>query len=444
MRKIYSLIIILALFLTQGLVFGQDSLVMTMDIKSDIDPRMNRYVSLALDHAESIEADLVIIHMDTYGGAVTDAKDIVERIARFEKPIWVYIDKDAASAGALISIACDSIFMAPGSSIGAATVVMGDGAAAPDKYQSYMRGTMRSLAEEKGRNPEIAEGMVDESIEIEGITEEGEVITFSTFEAIEFGYCEGKFDNIPELLEDKGYTDAEIVNYELSASEQVISFFLNPFISGILILVIIGGLWFELQTPGVGFPIAAALVAAILYFIPYYLNGLAENWEIILFFVGLVLIVLEVFVIPGFGVAGITGIICTIGALILVMINNDFFDFTFVAPDAFIAASAAVLVGVIGGLMLLFFGGVRFTESAAFKRIALTETMESSDGYASSFRDTSLMDKNGVAYTILRPSGKVEIGNDIYDAYTRGEYIEKGEAIVVIQDDGASLKVRKA
>lgn len=307
-----------------------------------------------------------------------------------------------------------------------------------------MRGTMRSLAEDKGRDPEIAEGMVDESIEIEGITKEGEVITFTTFEAIEYGFCEGKYDNIGMLLTAKGYGDAEIDNYELSGTEQVIAFFLNPFVSGILILVIIGGIWFELQTPGIGFPIAAALVAAILYFIPYYLNGLAANWEIIMFMLGIILILLEVFVIPGFGIAGILGIFFTIGSLILVMVNNDFFDFTFVGADAFIAAAAAVLIGVIGGLFILFLGGVRFTETKAFARVALTDTMDRNEGYASRFREGSLLDREGTAYTVLRPSGKIQIDDEIYDAYTRGEYIERNEKIRVIQDDGASLKVKRA
>ena len=291
--------------------------VMTMDIRDDIDPRMNRYVELALEHADQTNADYVIIHMDTYGGAVTDAKDIVERILSFDKPVWVFIDKDAASAGALISLACDSIYMAAGSSIGAATVVTVDGSAAPDKYQSYMRATMRSLADEKGRDPRIAEGMVDESIEIEGVTKAGEVITFSTFEAIENGFCEAKVESVDEILQRNGIEDYEIEHFELPGSEKVIAFFLNPVISGLLILIIIGGIWFELQTPGVGFPIAAAAVAAILYFTPYYLNGLAANWEIILFFMGIVLILLEVFVIPGFGIAGISGIILTVCSLIV-------------------------------------------------------------------------------------------------------------------------------
>ena len=136
-------------------IAAQDTRVMIMEIKSDIDPRTNRYVDLALEYADEVEADIVLIEMDTYGGTVNDAKDIVENLLDYKKPVYVFIDKDAASAGALISIACDSIYMAPGSSIGAATVVVGDGMAAPDKYQSYMRSTMRSTAEETGRDPAI-------------------------------------------------------------------------------------------------------------------------------------------------------------------------------------------------------------------------------------------------------------------------------------------------
>ena len=415
---------------------------MVMELKAEIDPRTNRYVELGLEKAKEIEADYVIIEMDTYGGAVTDAKDIVENIMDFEKPIWVFINKDAASAGALISIACDSIYMSPGANIGAATVVFQTGEAAPDKYQSYMRSTMRSIAEENGRDPRIAEGMVDENIEIDSISKAGNVITFSTSEAIKYGYCEAKVNSIEEILERNKVTDYERVDFQLSASDKIIAIFLNPFISGILIMVIVGGIWFELQTPGVGFPIAAAAIALVLYFVPYYLNGMAENWEIIAFFVGMVLIGMEVFVIPGFGIAGILGITITLGSLILVMLNNDTFDFTFVEMNDIVIAAIVASVGIFGGLAALFFIGVKFTDSKFFARVALTDTMSRSEGYTSSFNKESMVGKTGTAHTILRPSGKVLIEGEVYDAYTRGDYIEKDVEIVVTSDEGTSLKVK--
>ncbi|MBL3656214.1 NfeD family protein [Fulvivirga sediminis] len=445
LKKIYILAAFIALTTAPLLSSAQEaepSKVMVMKIRAEIDPRMNRYVELALEHATETEADYVIVDMDTYGGAVTDAKDIVENIMNFKKPVWVFINKDAASAGALISISCDSIYMAPGANIGAATVVTSDGAAAPDKYQSYMRSTMRSIAEENGRNPQIAEAMVDQSLEVDSVSKAGQVITFSTTEAIKYGFCEGKVNSINEILEKNGVTNYTIDEYELGTTEKVIAIFLNPFISGILILVIIGGIWFELQTPGVGFPIAAAILASILYFVPYYLNGLAANWEIICFVIGIILIAMEVFVIPGFGVAGVLGITLTLGSLILVMLNNDIFNFSFVGMNALLVAVIATLGAFLGSLILLFVGGVKLTESKAFASIALTDTMDKKEGYTSNFKKESMIGRKGKAYTVLRPSGKVIIEDEIYDAYTRGDYISNGEKIIVTSDEGTSLKVK--
>ncbi|HCR53110.1 MAG TPA: serine protease [Cytophagales bacterium] len=426
--------------------FGQTKpKVMLMEIKAEIDPRMSRYVNLALDNAEKIEADYVIIEMDTYGGVLTDSKDIVDRILDLKVPIWVFINKDAASAGALISIACDSIYMAAGATIGAATVVQGGtGEAAPDKYQSYMRSIMRSTAEHNGRDPRIAEGMVDERIAIDSISAEGSVITFTTKEALKYGYCEAQVESIDEILKRNGVPDYELVKFEISNVEKVIAFFLNPFISGILILVILGGLYFELQTPGVGFPIFAAITALIFYLVPYYLNGLAENWEIIALFVGVILIIVEVFVIPGFGVAGIAGITLTVGSMVLIMVNNDFFNFEMVPLNDIIVASLAIFGGLSGGVLLLFVGGVRFSQSGFFKRIALSDTQAQSEGYTSNFNNEGdLIGKTGTAYTVLRPSGKIMIDNQIYDAFSRGDYIEKGDSVKVVEIEGSTLKVRK-
>ncbi|MFN2127898.1 MAG: NfeD family protein, partial [Anaerolineales bacterium] len=261
-KKLFILYLIVEAFIYTP-SFSQNKVV-TMKIDNVIDSRMNRYVELALDYAEEKKADVVIIEMDTYGGAVTDADDIRTRILESKIPIWVFINKDAASAGALISIACDSIYMAPGSSIGAATVVVQDGSAAPDKYQSYMRSIMRSTAEVNHRNPNIAEAMVDEDIEIEGVTKAGEVVTFSTSEAIKYGFCEAEVNSIEDILKRNGMEDYELLKFELSTAEKIIRFFLNPIISGLLILIIIGGIYFELQTPGVGFPLIAALLAVAL------------------------------------------------------------------------------------------------------------------------------------------------------------------------------------
>ncbi len=443
-RRVVTSCLLIILGMGQWAAHAQDKpVVLLMKIDQEIDPRMNRYTELALDRAKEIEADYVVIEMDTYGGALNDADDIRTRILNFEKPVYVWINKDAASAGALISIACDSIYMAKGASIGAATVVTADGAAAPDKYQSYMRSIMRSTAEAKGRDPKIAEAMVDQNIEVDSVSTSGQVITFSTSEAIKFGFCEAQLDNVDEVMARAGVEDYELTEFKLDSAEKIIAFFLNPVISGVLILIIIGGIYFELQTPGVGFPILASLVAAILYFTPYYLNGLAENWEIIMFFIGVALLAAEIFVIPGFGIAGVSGLILTIGSLVLVMLNNDTFDFSFVnSGDLFIAVSTTIM-GLFGAIIVMFIGGVRLTNTQFFNRIALQDVQDTSQGYSSNFKSESFIGKTGVTYTVLRPSGKVMIDDNIYDAFTRGNYIEKGTNVVVIGEEGNSVKVKE-
>lgn len=440
-----KLVLILFLLLMAVSSWAQKSVpqVMVMEIKDEIDPRMLRYVKLAFEHAEKIRADYIIIDMDTYGGVLTDAKEIVDVVMDSKKPVWVYINSDAASAGALISIACDSIYMSPGASIGAATVVEGDGKAAPDKYQSYMRSIMRSTAEENHRDPRIAEGMVDERVVIDSIKQAGKVITFTTTEAIANGYCEAKVESIEEILKRNKVENYELHRFKLGASEKIIAFFLNPFISGILILVILGGIYFELQTPGVGFPLFAAITALVLYLVPYYLNGLAEYWEIIALFIGILLLAAEVFVIPGFGIAGIAGIILTLVSLVLIMLNNDFFNFEFVPLGDIVKASVAAVGGVTGGMLLLIFGGAKIVETKAFKKISLNESQKSADGFTVNSNAQLLLNKKGVAHTVLRPSGKILIEGEVYDAFTRGEYIEKGEQVEIIGTEGVTLRVKR-
>jgi len=440
-----KLVFILFLLLMAVSSWAQKSVpqVMVMEIKDEIDPRMLRYVKLAFEHAEKIRADYIIIDMDTYGGVLTDAKEIVDVVMDSKKPVWVYINSDAASAGALISIACDSIYMSPGASIGAATVVEGDGKAAPDKYQSYMRSIMRSTAEENHRDPRIAEGMVDERVVIDSIKQAGKVITFTTTEAIANGYCEAKVESIEEILKRNKVENYELHRFKLGASEKIIAFFLNPFISGILILVILGGIYFELQTPGVGFPLFAAITALVLYLVPYYLNGLAEYWEIIALFIGILLLAAEVFVIPGFGIAGIAGIILTLVSLVLIMLNNDFFNFEFVPLGDIVKASVAAVGGVTGGMLLLIFGGAKIVETKAFKKISLNESQKSADGFTVNSNAQLLLNKKGVAHTVLRPSGKILIEGEVYDAFTRGEYIEKGEQVEIIGTEGVTLRVKR-
>ncbi|HAQ70842.1 MAG TPA: serine protease [Flavobacteriales bacterium] len=417
--------------------------VYQFEIKQEIGAPIWRTTKMAMEEAHEIGADLIFINMNTYGGAVDAADSIRTKILQSKIPVYVLIQNNAASAGALISIACDSIFMQPGSTIGAATVVDQSGEPVPDKYQSYMRKKMRATAEENGRDPDIAEGMVDPDKEIEGLSEKGKVITLTVTEAIEYGFCDGEFQSMAEVLTHSGFGEYEVVKQRLNTTDKIIGWLINPAISGVLILVIFGGIYFELQSPGLGFPIVAALAAATLYFAPLYLEGLAENWEILLFISGLILIAIELFVIPGFGVAGIAGIALTVTALSLAMVGNVGFDFspvdTSVLVRSFLISAIASSVSVAGSILL----AVKLFQTNAFSTLVLNAVQNKAEGYTSaSSENAALIGSEGVAYTDMMPSGKVEVNDRVYDAASETGFIEKGQKVKVTDYTGSNLKVR--
>lgn len=419
-------------------------LVYQFDIRQEIGPPAWRNTQKALDEAEKMGADYVLIHMNTYGGLVDMADSIRTRLLNAKPTVLVFIDNNAASAGALIAIACDSIYMRKSASIGAATVVNQTGEVVPDKYQSYMRATMRATAESTGRDPKIAEAMVDPSVYIEGIIDSGKVLTFTSSEAQKHGFCNGEAENIAEVLQLAGVENYEIVKQELTATDKAINWLINPAISGILVLIIIGGIYFELQTPGVGFPLAASVLAAILYFAPLYLEGLAANWEILLFFVGAILLLVEIFVIPGFGVAGISGIALILFSLVSSLLQNEGFDFEVPQSGAGLSVVQALATVLIPfGLLITFllFFGQNLLQMAAFKRLALQSTQDADAGYVVADQQNHLVGETGLALTDLRPSGKVQIAGRPYDAKATTGWIDKGTTVRIVAQERFELVV---
>ena len=418
--------------------------VYKFDIKEEIGPPVWRKMQQAFEEAEDWNAELILLHMNTYGGMVIHADSMRTKILNSKIPVWVFIDNNAASAGALISIACDSIYMRKGANIGAATVVNQTGEAMPDKYQSYMRSTMRSTAEAKGRNPDIAQAMVDESIKVAGVSDSGKVLTFTATEAIEHGFCEGMHESVKALLEANGFPEYEMKTYVVTSLETFIGWMVNPAVSGIFIMIIIGGIYFELQSPGVGFPLAAATIAALLYFTPLYLEGLAENWEVILFLVGIVLLAVEVFVLPGFGVAGISGAAFIVTSLILSLVGNVGFNFEFTMPQEIMTAFFTVILSSILGFFGSLYLAKKLLTTTALSSLVLASVQNKEEGYIGvDSNELSLVGKQGIAQTILRPSGKVLIDDETYDATALTGYIDKGETVQVTKYETAQLFVKK-
>lgn len=444
-----SLFYSLTLFSTFLLYYSSNAsdsakVVFQFDVSTEIMPGTARFVSHAIDKAIELKADYILIHLNTYGGMLDAGDSIRTKLLNCPITSIVFIDNNAASAGALISIACNKIYMRSGANIGAATVVTMDAQPLPDKYQSYMRSMMRSTAEKRGRNPKIAEAMVDPRSYIPGVNDSGKVLTFTASEAVKNGYCDGMAETINEVLQKENINNYKTINYTPSFIEKVIGWLMNPAVSGVLILIIMGGIYFELQTPGIGFPLFAAIGAAILYFAPLYLEGLADNWEILIVIVGFVLIAVELLVIPGFGVIGITGIICIVLGFTFSMVGNEGFDFTFTSRERVMASLAIVLTSMIISLVLFFILGKGVLMTKSFNKLVLQDTMNATQGYISS-DVTSLVSRGmkAVSLTSLRPSGKIIIDGSVYSANAESGFIEKDKEVLITEVDGMRIVVRE-
>lgn len=417
--------------------------VVQFDLKDEINPAAWRTTRKAFDLAKQSKAEIIIINMNTYGGQLDYADSIRTKILNANLKTIVFIDNNAASAGALISVACDKIYMSKGASIGAASVVNGKGEILPEKYQSYMRGLMRTTAETKGRDPKIAEGFVDPDLEIANLKVKGKVLTLTTKEAIANGYCVAEVGSVKEVLAKEGITNYIAINYEPTTIDKIIGFLINPAVSSILILLIIGGIYFELQAPGIGFALLVAIAASLLFFAPLYLEGLANNWEILLFVVGVVLLILEIFLIPGFGLFGILGIIFIVIGLAMSLVLNDFFDLSVTGGEKLTQSILLVLVSMVVSIVLSVIFGGNILKSGLFQRLVLKDEQQSKDGYQVMKPNIELLGQFGFAKTDLRPSGKIEIAGTWYEAVSNDGYIENGTDIVVSKIENYNLVVRR-
>lgn len=438
---------------------AETKIIYKIDIKKEIGSATWLYTQKGFEEAHEKNADIILIHMNTYGGEVLYADSIRTKILNEQLPVYVFIDNNAASAGALISIACDKIFMRPGGSFGAATVVNQTGEQMPDKYQSYMRATMRATAEAHGqdtiingndtiykwkRDPMIAEAMVDERTVVPNLIDSGKTLTFTPQEAQKYNYCDGIVSSIDELVTDKLNIESyDLVVFKPTPIDEIRGFLMSTIIQGILIMLIIGGIYFELQTPGIGFPSIVAIAAALLYFAPLYIEGLAANWEILLFIIGLILVALEIFVIPGFGIVGILGIIFVIGGLTLSLLENVDFDFRPVQEGKIGKALLTVTAGISFGFALVIYLSSRIGAKGLFRGIALNTNLEKDAGYIGvSMEQKALVGMEGKASTDLRPSGKVFIDGEVYDAVAEIGFIPKNTVVKVVKYEMGQLYVQ--
>lgn len=445
-----------------------DGPVYVMRITGTIDLGLAPYVDRVVAAAEDDGAVAIIIEIDTPGGRLDAVIQMRDTIIDTDVRTVALVDATAFSAGALVAIASDEIYMTPAAVLGAATPVLGGtGEVADEKTISAVRASFESAAEENGRDPRVAAAMVDTRVEIDGLVTDEELLTLTVSEAIEFGYAEGTVANLDALLVELGLDDNELVVTSLGFAEQLVRFLTNPLLAGLLLLggflLIIG----DLFSGGLGIAAVGGLALLAIFFWGHLLAGLAGWEDIVLVLVGIALIAVEVFVLPGFGVAGILGLIALGGGAFLAMIYRDF---EFVTNDdlwrAGLTVAITLIAAMVGIVLLIMLVSRRGAPRGLVlsTRLGSGETLieRSSSGWlrwfdahirlepdrverpegAEADREGSLVGSIGLAVSDLRPGGIVDIDGHRLDVVTSGEYLPAGELIEVIRDDRYRRVVR--
>lgn len=414
-----------------------DAAVYRVPVSGVIELGLAPFVERSLAEARAANAVAVILDIDTPGGRVDAAQRIVVSLRDAGLPTYALVNPHAFSAGAMIALATDRVYMRPGSVIGAATPITGEGETAPEKIVSAMRAEMRGLAERRGLDPRIAEAMVDESIAVEGVVEAGKLLTLTAAEAEGIGYAETVAD-FSELLDRLGFSAHQVVQTSPNWAEGVVRFITNPLVAPLLLSIGFLGLLIEIKTPAFGAAGLAGGVALALFFGGHYLVGLAGWEELILLSIGLVLLGIEIFVVPGFGVFGILGIGGILASIYLSMIGSmsTLVDYT----NAAMVLSASMLIVLVTGwvIMRTLPKNMRLYRSG----IMLGEVTGRETGYLSAAVRGELVGRRGVAVTDLRPAGVGRFEGERVDIVAEEGWLTSGTPIEIVRSEGYRHVVR--
>jgi len=426
-RKIF--LIFIALFVIFSLIdlntcANETDEVYLVSIKGTIDLGLSSYVQRALEEAVSNKVKAVILEIDTFGGRVDAAVQIRDQIINLNVPSVAYIKNRAWSAGALIALSAKYILMDKSASIGAAEPQPAD-----EKTVSALRAEFTSTALSRGRSEDIAAAMVDKDVEIKGIIEKDKILTLNAEQAIKLNFVDGTASNIEEVLNFLNLKDAKIVYIYPNWAENISRFVTNPVASSLLLSIGFLGLIIEFWTLGWGIAGSIGIISLSLFFGGHIIVGLAGFETIILFAIGLLLLLAEIFFIPGFGLAGIGGIAAILASIFLTFGN---------IAQATYSILIALGVSVIGFFLL-----IKYIPSTRTRRKFILSTEQKKEfGYTVGTKDLKrLTGKEGIAITPLRPSGIVEVNGKKLNALTRGEYVDSNTKIKIISVEGNKIVV---
>ena len=414
-----------------------ESTVYRVPVTGEIELGLAPYIQRAVKEAAEVGAAALILDIDTPGGRVDAAEIISDALTDSEVPVYSLVNRRAYSAGALIALSTSRIYMRPASVIGAATPVDGTGTKAPEKIVSAMRSQMRALAESNGLEPEVAAAMVDEDIEIDGVVESGKLLTLTTEEAVEIGYAEA-IEDLDALLVELGHEGATVVTLELNWAERLVRFFSSSVVSPFLLSLGFLGLLIEIRTPTFGLAGTMGLISLGLFFGSNMIVGLAGLEDVLIVGAGLVLLGIEAFIVPGFGIFGVAGIVAILAGLYMSLLGNipTMPDFTRAAWV--LTSSMLLLIGSAWALIRTLPSSSRLAESGIFLLAKTTSAI----GYESAEVRSDLVGKYGTAITDLRPAGTALIGDERIDVVSESEWISAGTPVKVLSAEGYRHIVR--
>ena len=414
-----------------------ESTVYRVPVTGEIELGLAPYIQRAVKEAAEVGAAALILDIDTPGGRVDAAEIISDALTDSEVPVYSLVNRRAYSAGALIALSTSRIYMRPASVIGAATPVDGTGTKAPEKIVSAMRSQMRALAESNGLEPEVAAAMVDEDIEIDGVVESGKLLTLTTEEAVEIGYAEA-IEDLDALLVELGHEGATVVTLELNWAERLVRFFSSSLVSPFLLSLGFLGLLIEIRTPTFGLAGTMGLISLGLFFGSNMIVGLAGLEDVLIVGAGLVLLGIEAFIVPGFGIFGVAGVVAILTGLYMSLLGNipTMPDFTRAAWV--LTSSTLLLIGSAWALIRTLPSSSRLAESGIFLLAKTTSAI----GYESAEVRSDLVGKYGTAITDLRPAGTALIGDERIDVVSESEWISAGTPVKVLSAEGYRHIVR--
>ena len=426
--------------------------VYRVPIEGTIDLGLPPFIQRTLEDAESNEATAVIFDINTFGGRVDAATQIKDAILGADIPTIAFINRRAISAGALISLSCEKIYMTGGGLIGAATAVDMTGKKGSEKVISFMREEMASTAEKRGRSKGIARGMVDEeltfthlviggdSIKVDDIEgrKDGKLISLTTEQALRYKIADGTAENMEALLDSLGYSSVKTIETAENWSEAIVRFLTNPVVASLLTTFGFLGILFELQSPGWGIPGFVGLACLILSLSASYIAQLATMSDMLFVLTGLALILLEVLVIPGFGIAGLGGIGLMIYGLYLLLLPD-----VPVGEEVLGQAMDGFLIGLVGAVIGLVLLAKLMIKTKFWEQLTAPDTQKKEEGYSNTPGWESLQGETGIADTDLHPSGWVRVKDQRIFVVSEGEFIEEGKEIKILSVDGNRVLVRE-